>query len=180
MKRASRTTALLAAALSGRYQQRTTLELPLGSLAEDRERGLAPTPHSLPRLLKNHGYATALVGKWHLGWKSEFAPATHGFDYFFGFKSGFVDYYQHTDGTGAADLFENDRPIEAAGYMTDLITERSVRFLEENRGRPFFIDIAYSAPHWPYQRPDVARRLRSSLVAWQEDVDGEAKLSASR
>jgi arylsulfatase A-like enzyme len=150
--------------ISGRYHQRFGLEQPLGARGEaDWERGLSPTGRSLPRLLKNNGYATALVGKWHLGWKSEFSPTAHGFDYFFGFKSGYVDYYQHTAGADAparADLFENDRPAEVPGYMTDLITERSVRFIEQNAGRPFFIDVSYNAAHWPYQRPDEPSTAR--------------------
>ena len=62
---------------------------------------------------KNNGYATALVGKWHLGYKPEFSPKAHGFDYFFGFKSGFTDYYQHTAGDGEADLFENDAHVRS-------------------------------------------------------------------
>ncbi len=56
----------------------------------------AVTGRSLPQLLKNAGYATGLVGKWHLGWKPEYSPRAHGFDKFFGFKSGFIDYYRHT------------------------------------------------------------------------------------
>ena len=56
------------------------------------------------------------------------------------------------------DLWENDREVQVEGYMTDLITERSVRFIEENAERPFFIDVAYNAPHWPYQPPDSAYR----------------------
>ena len=152
--------------ISGRYQQRFALELPLGARGEaDAERGLAPTGWSLPQLLKNNGYATALIGKWHLGWKSEFSPAAHGFDYFFGFKSGFIDYYQHTAGGDSplkADLFENDRPVEVPGYMTDLITERSVRFIEQNSQRPFFIDVSYNAAHWPYQRPDSPSTARDN------------------
>lgn len=155
-----------AALISGRYQQRFGLEQPLGvHPAADAERGLTPTGRSLPQLLKNNGYATALIGKWHLGWKSEFSPTAHGFDYFFGFKSGYVDYYQHTTGTDApmrADLFENDRPVEAPGYMTDLITERSVRFIEQNAGRPFFLDVSYNAAHWPYQRPDEPSTARDN------------------
>jgi len=149
--------------ISGRYQQRVGLEAPLGSQsAIDQERGLSPTGRSLPQLLKNNGYATALVGKWHLGWKREFSPGAHGFDYFFGFKSGFTDYYHHTGGDGQPDLFENDRPVEVAGYMTDLITERSVRFIEQNRQRPFFIDVAYNAAHWPYQPPDSPSKARDN------------------
>jgi arylsulfatase A-like enzyme len=177
--------------ISGRYQQRFGLEAPLGSRAQaDWERGLPATGYSLPQLLKDNGYATALVGKWHLGWKDEFSPNRHGFDYFFGFKSGFVDYYQHTAGVDAPltdDLFENERPVKVEGYLTDLITERSVRFIEQNAQRPFFIDVAYNAAHWPYQRPDMpsiardkARHLgpfdeatstRADYVAMFERVD---------
>ncbi len=116
--------------ISGRYQQRFALEAPLGSAqSADGERGLPATGRSLPRLLGNNGYATALVGKWHLGYKPEFSPAAHGFDYFFGFKSGFTDYYQHTSGEGLADLFENEQHVEVPGYMTDLITDQSNRFI---------------------------------------------------
>lgn len=152
--------------IAGRYQQRFGLEQPLGARGPaDAERGLPATGRSLPQLLKNSGYATALIGKWHLGWKSEFSPAAHGFDYFFGFKSGYVDYYQHTAGGDApvkADLFENDQAVEVPGYMTDLITERSVRFIEQNSGRPFFLDVSYNAAHWPYQRPDEPTTARNN------------------
>src|SRR5687767_5467328 len=111
--------------ISGRYQQRFTLEAPLQAQgAADWVRGLPATEWSLPRLLRQRGYATALVGKWHLGWKDEFSPEAHGFDYFFGFKSAFTDYYQHTAGGNAPlhkDLFENEQAVEVPGYMTDLI-----------------------------------------------------------
>jgi arylsulfatase A-like enzyme len=174
--------------ISGRYQQRFALEAPLSSTGSaDSERGLPVTGRSLPQLLKNNGYATAIVGKWHLGWKDEFSPNAHGFDYFFGFKSGYTDYYQHTDGNGRPDLFENARPVEVAGYMTDLITERSVQFIEQNRARPFFIDVAYNAGHWPYQLPgapstardhgrhlgpfDDSTNTRADYVAMLEHVD---------
>ena len=141
--------------ISGRYQQRFTLEMPLGHAAtKDVDRGLPASGRSLPQLLKNAGYATALIGKWHLGYKPEFSPNAHGFDQFFGFKSGYIDFYQHTDNASRSDLFENDAPAKAAGYMTDLITERSIRFIEQNATRPFFVDVAFNAPHWPYQRPD--------------------------
>ena len=148
-----------AALIMGRYQQRYEIEAALGGAARRRdgsifERGLAVTGRSLPQLLKNDGYATALVGKWHLGYVPEFSPVAHGFDYFFGFKAGYTDYYQHTDGAGDPDLWENDTLIEQEGYLTDLITERSVAFIEQNADRPFFIDVSYNATHWPYQVPD--------------------------
>ena len=141
--------------ISGRYQQRYALEAALPSEgAPGGQRGLPARGHSLPQLLKGSGYATALVGKWHLGYRPEFSPRAHGFDYFFGLKSGYHDYYTHHGGDGKPDLWENDAAVDVPGYMTDLITERSVKFIEENAGRPFFIDVAYNAPHWPYQPPD--------------------------
>ena len=141
--------------ISGRYQQRYGLEIPLPNPgASGGDLGLPARGHSLPRLLKDHGYATALVGKWHLGHKPEFSPNAHGFDYFFGLKGGYHDYYAHTAGDGKPDLWENGQPVEVQGYTTDLIVERSVRFIEQQAGRPFFIDVSFNAPHWPYQPPD--------------------------
>lgn len=144
-----------AALISGRYQQRFRLEVPLGSSkAASGQAGLPATGYSLPQLLKNSAYATGLIGKWHLGYKPEFSPIAHGFDYFFGFKSGYIDYYQHTDGAGESDLFENETPVHVDGYMTDLITERSVKFINEHAAGAFFLEVTYNAAHWPFQVPD--------------------------
>lgn len=142
--------------ITGRYQQRYAVNVALSGVRD--VRGLVVTGNSLPQLLGDAGYATALMGKWHLGSPAEFSPIAHGFDRFFGFKAGYVDYYTHDRGPDEMDLWENDQPAEVEGYMTDLITQRSVRFIEEHATRPFFIDVAYSAPHWPYQRPDSAYR----------------------
>jgi arylsulfatase A-like enzyme len=142
-----------AALITGRYQQRVRLEQPLPS-APAGDQGLRPTGRSLPQLLKNNGYATGLLGKWHLGYKPEFQPNAHGFEEFFGFLSGFIDYYQHTGGDGKHDLYENGEPVHVTGYMTDLITARSVNFIEQHASRPFFLEVAYNAAHWPFQVPD--------------------------
>ena len=177
-----------AALVTGRYQQRYALEAALGNAnSPAAEQGLPAQGRSLPALLKPNGYATALIGKWHLGYKPEFGPNAHGFDYFFGQKSGYVDYYQHTGGDGQPDLFENGSPITEQGYLTDLITARSTRFVEQNASRPFFLEVAYNAPHWPCQVPDkpsVAERnaahlgphdantsTRADYVAMMERVD---------
>jgi arylsulfatase A-like enzyme len=177
--------------ITGRYQQRLSLEAPLGVYRPaDYRRGLPVTGHSLPQLMKNTGYRTALVGKWHLGWLPEFSPTRHGFDYFFGFKAGFNDFYTHANPDtpgGGRDLWENDSATTATGYLTELIADRSVRFIEQNARRPFFIDVAFNAPHWPYQVPgkpgaarDSARHLgpfddststRADYVAMMESVD---------
>jgi arylsulfatase A-like enzyme len=143
-----------AALISGRYQQRVRIENPLGAARVAQEQGLRATGRTLPQLLKNNGYRTGLVGKWHLGYKPEFSPNAHGFDYFFGFKSGLIDYYQHTDSTGEHDLFENGEPTHVSGYSTDLFTDRSVAFIEKSAGQPFFLEVAFNAAHWPFQVPD--------------------------
>ena len=115
---ASSCTPTRAGLISGRYQQRYSLERPLGHASSaDAKLGLPATGQSLPQLLRKQGYATALFGKWHLGYLPEFSPKAHGFDSFFGFKAGFTDYYQHTDGGGQPDLFEDERPVTASGYM---------------------------------------------------------------
>ncbi len=165
-----------AALISGRYQQRVAIEEAFGGATSAAfERGLPARGTSLPQLLRHAGYTTGLIGKWHLGYKPEFSPRAHGFDVFWGLKSGYVDYYHHTDGAGRPDLFDGDSATSADGYMTDLITERALRFVRDNRQRPFFLEVAYNAPHWPYQPPDKpsrAGRNGAHLDARSEDPPG--------
>jgi arylsulfatase A-like enzyme len=160
-----------ASLMTGRYQQRVSLEQALSSTGP-RDGGLQPTGRSLPQLLKNNGYATGLVGKWHLGWRPEFGPNEHGFDYFFGFKSGAIDFYTHQSANGTGDLFENTTPVQVDGYMTDLITARAVQFIEQHAGEAFFLDVSYNAAHWPFQVPD--RHSVAAAVANQSPLDDPA------
>jgi len=153
-----------ASLITGRYQQRVALERALGTVGPSLEQGLLPTGRSLPRLLKNNGYATALIGKWHLGFKPEFGPNAHGFDYFYGFLAGYIDFYTHTRGDGAADLHENLTTVSDSGYMTDLITARAVRFIEQSATRPFFLEVTYNAAHWPFQPPDHYSRAANNAA----------------
>jgi arylsulfatase A-like enzyme len=159
--------------MTGRYQQRVGLEQALSTSPADLQRGLPVTGNSLPQLLKNNGYATALIGKWHLGYQAKMGPNAHGFDYFYGFLSGAVNYFAHTRGDGQSDLYENTRPVEEPGYLTDVLTRRSVQFIDQNAGRPFFLEVAYNAAHWPYQsphhQPDAFPRNRA-LFQGPEDV----------
>jgi len=162
-----------AALISGRYQQRVDLEWPLES--NEQQRGLPVTGRSLPALLKTNGYATALVGKWHLGFKPQFGPNAHGFDEFFGFLSGAVDYYTHRRGDGTPDLFENVTPIEAPDYLTDEITQRAVRFVDHHAAGPFFLEVAYNAVHWPFQPPNHRPTDRNAVP--QPGATGDLRLS---
>lgn len=143
-----------AALISGRYQQRVGIEWALASLA-DKDRGLAVTGTSLPALLKKSGYATGLVGKWHLGFSPQVGPNAHGFDEFFGFLSGAVDYYTHRTGEGKLDLYENTTPVETPAYLTDELSRRASAFIDRHKTGPFFLEVAYNATHWPFQPPDL-------------------------
>ena len=144
-----------ASLITGRYPQRVQLERALGTVGPGLEQGLRPTGRTLPQLVKNAGYATGLIGKWHLGFKPEFSPNAHGFDYFYGFLAGYIDFYTHTRGEDdLADLQENDKPVSDTGYMTDLITRHAVRFIDQHADAPFFLEVTYNAAHWPFQRPD--------------------------
>lgn len=141
--------------ISGQYQQRYGIEWPLGAMPDDSARGLPPTGATLPALLKRNGYATGLVGKWHLGFKPEFGPNAHGFDEFFGFLAGAVGYYTHRRFDGKPDLYENTTPVAVPAYLTDEITRRAVSFVDRHSSRPFFLEVAYNAVHWPFDAPDL-------------------------
>ena len=154
-----------AALMTGRYQQRVGLEWAIGPGLK--EPGLPVAETSLARMLRDNGYATGLVGKWHLGYQPEFSPNAHGFDYFFGIKSGNVDHYSHREINGEADLYENDQVVERAGYMTDLITERAASFIDNHGAVPFFLYVAYNTVHWPFQPPGKPDDIRSRETWFQ-------------
>ena len=149
--------------ISGQYQQRYGIEWPLGAAPGDSARGLPARGTSLPALLKRNGYATGLIGKWHLGFKPEFGPNAHGFDEFFGFVSGAVDYYTHRRGDGTPDLYENTTPVEVPAYLTDEITRRAVGFVDRHSTGPFFLEVAYNAVHWPFEPPDMPVSARHDM-----------------
>jgi arylsulfatase A-like enzyme len=147
-----------AALMTGRWQQRVGLEWAIGPGVK--EPGLPVKEVSLPRLLKDAGYATGLCGKWHLGYKREFGPNAHGFDEFYGLLSGNVDHYSHKENNGELDWYEDGKAVEVNGYSTDLITEKAVDFIGRKANGPFFLYLAYNAVHWPFQppgRPDDVR-----------------------
>ena len=123
--------------------------------------GLPPEHPTLASLLRDAGYATALSGKWHMGFLPHFGPLKSGYQVFFGPMSGGVDYFTHRDGTGAVDLYEGEREVERLGYLTDLISDRAVSFIQEKRTKPFLLSVHYTAPHWPWEtRADEAEARR--------------------
>lgn len=149
-----------AALLTGRYQQRSGLEGVIYVRGDTRQLGLDTTQVTVAELLKNSGYTTGLMGKWHLGYRKEFNPVYHGFSEFVGFTSGNIDYHSHYDNAGTYDWWHNLDSIQEEGYSTDLITQHSVDFINRHRDKPFFLYVAHEAPHVPFQgRSDPAYRF---------------------
>lgn len=149
-----------AALMTGRYPQRSRHEGVIFAHGPARETGLALSETTLAEVLKGAGYRTAAIGKWHLGYNVEFNPIKQGFDLFRGYVSGNVDYHSHIDGAGIEDWWHNENKEPDAGYVTDLLSDYAVRFIETNRDNPFFLYVAHEAPHFPYQgRNDRADRV---------------------
>ena len=133
--------------------------------------GLPPEHPSLASLLRQAGYATALVGKWHLGFAPHFGPLKSGYEEFFGAMSGGLDYFTHCDTSGVHDLWEGETEIHRVGYLTDLISDRSVEYIGRQRdgAKPFLLSVHYTAPHWPWEtRADEAEAKR--LAAEREHI----------
>ncbi|MES2881647.1 MAG: sulfatase [Bacteroidota bacterium] len=139
--------------MTGRYPARLSLGLiePIDWTAKDSAIGLTPTIPSLATLLKKVGYHTALIGKWHLGFKPEFSPIKNGFDEFFGFHGGGIDYVSHSGPKKKPDLYENDKAVLVEGYSTDIFTDKAIEFVKRKHDKPFFLSLQHNAPHWPWQ-----------------------------
>jgi len=169
------------ALITGRYPARTRvgLEEPLTERGELGDKamtlGLPPGHPTIASLLKQNGYETALIGKWHLGYLPNFGPIQSGFEEFFGIMSGAVDFFTHKDTRGDLDFFEGKVPVERIGYMTDMLTRRAVEYISERgrsqrRARPFYLSLHYTAPHWPLHAhdEDIAKYKGRFDAGWDE------------
>ncbi|WCT25010.1 sulfatase family protein [Acidovorax temperans] len=162
------------ALMTGRYQYRLrgAAEEPINSKSRGSTTlGLPPEHPTLPSLLRDAGYRTALMGKWHLGYPPAFSPLRSGYDEFFGPMSGGVDYFTHCSSTGQHDLYLNDAEQQEDGYLTDLITDHGLDFVRRmaggaRSGTPFFLSLHYTAPHWPWETRDdeaLAQEVKGNL-----------------
>lgn len=151
-----------ASLLTGRYPGHAGVRSILAG--HRRATGLTPEAPTIAAAVRELGYQTALVGKWHLGLQETSRPNQNGFDYFYGFMAGCVDYYSHifywsmADGrtNPTHDLWENDREIYDNGrYFTELVSEKAVEKIREmsRRDGPFLLYTAYNAPHYPMHAP---------------------------
>jgi len=144
-----------AAFITGKYQYRfgEKFERALDGLRHYEE-GLPRDTRSIAETLKSAGYATAVYGKWHLGYQPPFLPLSYGFDEFIGLGSGDGDHHTHVDRSGRRDWWHGNQLEMEEGYSTDLITEHSVDFIKRNAGQPFFLYVSYLAIHFPWQGPE--------------------------
>lgn len=165
-----------AALLTGNYQQRAGMEGVIYVRGETREVGLDTAQLTIAELLKPQGYATGIMGKWHLGYREEFNPVQQGFDEFYGYVSGNVDYHSHYDNAGYYDWWHNLDSIQEEGYSTDLITQHSVDFINQHREKPFFLYVPHEAPHVPFQgRDDPAYRFPGTEFTYYGPVEDQQR-----
>lgn len=125
---------------------------------DDPDMALPAGQPTLPGLLREAGYATALTGKWHLGALPQHGPLRSGYESFFGISGGHAGYFSHLGEAGQPDLYEGDALVEAQGYLTHLLSDRAVEYVHEHAGsqQPFFLSLHYTAPHWPWSVPSQA------------------------
>jgi len=183
------------ALLTGRYQQRAGgLECAIGTgnvgrydeairLAEKHQLGLPANQSVLPSSLKEAGYTCGVFGKWHLGYEPQFNPINHGWDEFFGYMGGNVHYFNHRELSDLHVLFKNRLPVYRKGYMTHLITDSSIDFIERHKEKPFFLYVSHECPHFPFQGPGDEGKVvdetnwtqtdAKAYVAMLEDLDSE-------
>jgi arylsulfatase A-like enzyme len=172
-----------AALMTGRYPFRYGLQTIV--IPGPANYGLDTTEYLMPQCLKDAGYTTAIIGKWHLGHADiKYWPRQRGFDYQYGAMIGELDYFTHSD-AGVLDWFRNNKPVREEGYTTQLIGADAIKFIRQQReDKPFYLYLTFNAPHTPYQAPqeyinrfkDIAeptRRTYAAMVACLDDEIGK-------
>jgi arylsulfatase A-like enzyme len=167
--------------LTGRYQQRFGHEFNAGG----RDQGLPLSETTLPDRLKAAGYATGMVGKWHLGSADKFHPMRRGFGEYFGFLGGAHDYFNPNG------ILRGTEPAGKTAYLTDAFGTEAVGFIDRNKARPFFLYLAFNAVHTPMQADDARlkrfagiqdprRRTYAAMMVAMDEAVGRvlAKLKA--
>lgn len=172
-----------AALMTGRYPFRYGLQTIV--IPGPANYGLDTTEYLMPQCLKDAGYTTAIIGKWHLGHADiKYWPRQRGFDYQYGAMIGELDYFTHSD-AGVLDWFRNNKPVKEKGYTTQLIGADAVRFIQQQSAdKPFYLYLTFNAPHTPYQAPqeyidrfkniaEPTRRIYAGMVSCLDDEIGK-------
>jgi arylsulfatase A-like enzyme len=172
-----------AALMTGRYPFRYGLQTIVIPTAAGY--GLDPTEWLMPQSLKEAGYNTAIIGKWHLGHADKkYWPKQRGFDYQYGAMIGELDYFTHEE-HGVLDWFRDNKPVKEKGYTTNLMGDDAVKYINaHDTSKPFYLYLAFNAPHTPYQAPqeyvdrykniaDPTRRTYAGMVTCLDDNIGK-------
>jgi arylsulfatase A-like enzyme len=167
---------------TGRYPHRYGLQTLV--IPSNGRYGLATDEKLLPAVLRDAGYRTAIVGKWHLGHADrKYWPLQRGFQHQYGPLLGEIDYFTH-DAHGVRDWYRQERPLKEKGYVTELIGNEAVRWLRTQEAeQPFFLYLAFTAPHSPYQAPkrlleryahiaDPSRRAYAAMITSMDEQVG--------
>jgi arylsulfatase A-like enzyme len=142
------------------YRLRGGMDEPINSKSKGSTiLGLPTNIPTLPSLLRDVGYSTVLIGKWHLGYPPTFGPLRSGYDEFLGIMAGGVDYFTHRSGAGDHDLYLGEAEHKEIGYITDIFSKRACDYIsskakQTNDKKPFFMSLHYTAPHWPWETRD--------------------------
>lgn len=179
-----------AALLTGRYPFRYGLQTAVIPSVADY--GLDTTEWLLPQCLREAGYRTAIIGKWHLGHADKkYWPKQRGFDYQYGAMIGEIDYFTH-DEQGVLDWFRDNEPVREEGYATTLLGKDAARLIEQHdASQPLYLYLAFNAPHTPYQAPkeyteryahleDPTRRTYAGMIACLDDEVGRVVSALDR
>ena len=170
-----------ASLMTGRYPMRYGLQV--GVIRPWENRGLSLDERMLPKVLKEAGYTTAIVGKWHLGnYAPAYLPTSRGFDHQYGHYCGAIDYFKH-ERDGGFDWHRDDRACHDEGYSTHLIAREAERLLREQPAdQPFFLYVPFNAVHAPHQVPEKycapyaslsePRRTYAGMVAAMDEAIG--------
>ena len=173
--------------MTGRYPQRSDINMwAQGNMKTRKGRNLLQSEVTLAEALKKVGYKTALFGKWHLGAHADHGPTAQGFDHFFGLRGGFIDNYNHffLHKNGFHDLYEGTREVFADGeYFPDMVTDRALKFIDQNHKAPFLLVVAFNIPHYPeqadpkfderYKDMPMPRKSYAKIVSTTDDRMGQ-------
>lgn len=179
-----------AAVLTGRYPFRYGLQTAV--IPSVSSYGLDTSEWLMPQCLKEAGYRTAIIGKWHLGHADkQYWPKQRGFDYQYGTIIGELDYFTHEE-HGVLDWFRDNEPVKEEGYTTSLLGKDAARFIDQHdHSQPFYLYLAFNAPHTPYQAPqeyidrypnieDPTRRVYAGMVTCLDDEIGRVVSALDR
>ncbi len=134
--------------MTGRYQQRFGYD---NNLPPGHDGGLPLTETFGSKRLQALGYKTALIGKWHLGYPAEMQPNKRGFDWFYGLLQGSRGYFPDVNAKPHRVILDNTTPTKEEGYVTDRFGDAACKFITDNKDKPFFLFVSFTAPHGPNQ-----------------------------